>query len=113
MYEVSHDGVREIVNRFPSLGDVILQAFIARRELLRQPDTFTGLRVIGSRYSRDTWRVRDFLAKNRVPFTWLDVEADPQVNELLRRFSVSEADRSVAEVERAPAALPPGRTTRR
>jgi hypothetical protein len=30
-----------------------------------------GLRVIGSRYSQDTFRVRDFLAKNRIPFTWL------------------------------------------
>ena len=35
--------------------------------------------MIGSRYSQDTFRVRDFLAKNRVPFTWLDLEADPQV----------------------------------
>jgi cyclic nucleotide-binding protein len=29
-YEVSAEGVREILNRFPELGDVILQAFIAR-----------------------------------------------------------------------------------
>ena len=54
-----------------------------------------GLRVIGSRYSQDTFRVRDFLAKNRVPFTWLDLEADPQVKQLLERFGVSEADTPV------------------
>src|SRR4051812_28377334 len=53
VYEVSSEGVREIINRFPDLGDVILQAFIARRQLLREPGHFTGLRVIGSRYSRD------------------------------------------------------------
>ena len=50
------EGVREIVNRFPDLGDVIMQAFIARRHLLRESGNFTGPRVIGSRYSRDTLR---------------------------------------------------------
>jgi thioredoxin reductase (NADPH) len=92
VYEVSAEGVREIINRFPDLGDVILQAFIARRQLLRQPDTFAGLRVIGSRFSADTWRIRDFLTKNQVPFIWLDLEEDSQVGRLLERFGVSEAD---------------------
>ena len=79
VYEVSGDALRQILNQCPDLGDIILQAFIARRQLLRESPDFTGLRVIGSRYSQDTFRVRDFLAKNRVPFTWLDLEADPQV----------------------------------
>ena len=92
VYEMSAEGVREVLNRFPELGDVILQAFIARRHLLSQAPHFTGLRVIGSRYSRDTWRIRDFLTKNRVPFTWLDLEADPQVDQILRQFGVSEGD---------------------
>ncbi|MCW3100944.1 MAG: thioredoxin reductase [Chthonomonadaceae bacterium] len=90
--EVSSKGVREIINRFPDLGDVILQAFIARRHLLRESGEFTGLRVIGSRYSRDTHRIREFLSKNRVPFTWLDLEADPQVKELLKQSGVSESE---------------------
>jgi thioredoxin reductase (NADPH) len=91
-YEVSAEGVREILNRFPDLGDVILRAFIARRHLLQESGSFTGVRVIGSRYSRDTSRIRDFLSKNRVPFTWLDLEVDPQVGQLLRRVGVPEAD---------------------
>ena len=95
VYEMSAEGVRELLNRFPDLGDVILQAFIARRHLLSQAPHFTGLRVIGSRYSRDTWRIRDFLTKNRVPFTWLDLEADPQVDQILRQFGVSEGDTPV------------------
>jgi thioredoxin reductase (NADPH) len=92
---VSSEGVREILNRYPALGDVILQAFIARRQLLRQPGTFTGLRVVGSRFSRDTWRIREFLSKNQVPFTWLDLEDDPHVSRLLAQFGVSEADTPV------------------
>jgi thioredoxin reductase (NADPH) len=95
VYEVSAEGVRQILNQFPELGDVILQAFIARRQLLRESGNFTGPRVIGSRYSRDTFRIRDFLCKNRVPFTWLDLEADPQVDQLLKQFGVSVADTPV------------------
>jgi thioredoxin reductase (NADPH) len=95
VYEVSPDALRPLINLHPDLGDVILQAFIARRELLQASGTYTALRVIGSRYSRDTFRIRDFLAKNHVPFTWLDLETDPQVGELLKRFGVSEADTPV------------------
>jgi thioredoxin reductase (NADPH) len=94
-YEVSPDALRLLLNHHPDLGDVILQAFLARRHLLRDSGTFTGLRVIGSRYSRDTFRVRDFLSKNRVPFTWLDLETDPHVKDLLKRFGVTEADTPV------------------
>jgi thioredoxin reductase (NADPH) len=95
VYEVAAEGVREIINRFPDLGDVILQAFIARRQLLRQSAAFRGPRVIGSRFSRDTWRIRDFLTKNQMPFAWLDLEDDPEVRRLLERFGVSEADTPV------------------
>jgi thioredoxin reductase (NADPH) len=95
VYEVSSDALRQILNAHPDLGDVILQAFIARRQLLRESGEFTGLRVIGSRDSQGTFRVRDFLARNRVLYTWLDLEEDPQVKQLLERFGVTEADTPV------------------
>jgi thioredoxin reductase (NADPH) len=94
-YEIPHGGLREILNNHPDLGDVIMQAFIARRQLLTEPGNFTGLRVIGSRYSQDTFRVRDFLARNHVPFTWLDLEAAPDVARLLKQFGLTEADTPV------------------
>ncbi|MFH0342221.1 MAG: FAD-dependent oxidoreductase [Chromatiales bacterium] len=92
VYEISDKALREILNQDPQLSDIILQAFIARRQLMRESDDFTGLRVIGSRYSRDTFRIRDFLAKNRVLFTWLDLEGDPAVGQVLKQFGVTEAD---------------------
>ena len=90
-YEVSGDALRHVLNQCPGLSDIILQAFIARRQLLRESPDFIGLRVIGSRYSTDTFRVRDFLARNRVLFTWVDLETDPQVDRLLKDFGVTEA----------------------
>jgi thioredoxin reductase (NADPH) len=95
IYEVSPEALRQLLNHHPELGDTILRAFIARRQLLREPGTFVGPRVIGSRYSQGTFRIRDFLSKNRVPYTWLDLEADPQVNALLKQFELNEADTPV------------------
>jgi len=94
-YEVSPDALRELLNNHPDLGDLVMQAFIARRQLLTESGRFTGLRVLGSRYSRDTFRVRDFLSENRVPYTWLDLEGDPQVRQLLEQFGLGEADTPV------------------
>ena len=44
-----------------------------------------GVRVIGHRFSRDSHDLRDFLARNRVPMRWLDVERDAEARELLDR----------------------------
>ena len=39
---------------------------------------FEGLRVLGSRWSPKSYDLREFLARNRIPYQWLDVEtADP------------------------------------
>jgi thioredoxin reductase (NADPH) len=51
-----------------------------------------GVRVIGHRFSKDTHDLRDFLARNRVPARWLDVERDGEARELLKVAQV-DADR--------------------
>jgi thioredoxin reductase (NADPH) len=47
--------------------------------------SFEGLRVLGHRWSPDSYTVRDFLARNQVPYRWLDVETadrDAEVRQL-------------------------------
>jgi len=39
---------------------------------------FEGIRVIGNRWSSDSHRVKDFLARNQVPYQWQDIEADTE-----------------------------------
>jgi thioredoxin reductase (NADPH) len=51
-----------------------------------------GVRVIGHRFSRDSHDLRDFLARNRVPGRWLDIERDGEARELLQVAGVG-ADR--------------------
>jgi thioredoxin reductase (NADPH) len=95
VYAIAGDRLRQVINQCPDLGDIILRAFMARRQLVRESGTFTGLRVVGSRYSPDTFRIRDFLAKNLVLFTWIDLEANPDVDQLLKHFGLTEADTPV------------------
>ena len=56
-----------------------------------------GVRVIGHRFSKDSHDLRDFLARNRVPARWLDVERDGEARELLKVAGV--------DAERLPVAL--------
>lgn len=42
-----------------------------------------GVRVIGHRFSKESHDLRDFLARNRVPARWLDVEREAEAQELL------------------------------
>jgi thioredoxin reductase (NADPH) len=49
-----------------------------------------GVRVVGHRFSKDTHDLRDFLARNRVPGRWLDVERDGEARDLLRVAEVAE-----------------------
>lgn len=48
--------------------------------------TFEGIRVLGTRWSPRSYDLRDFLARNRVPYQWIDVELsvnDPETKGLL------------------------------
>src|SRR5919107_1125613 len=44
---------------------------------------FTGLRVVGDRWSPDSHRTREFLALNRVPYRWLHIEGSEEAREIL------------------------------
>jgi thioredoxin reductase (NADPH) len=49
-----------------------------------------GVRVVGHRFSKESHDVRDFLARNRVPARWVDVERDAEARELLKVADVEE-----------------------
>src|SRR5215217_6631402 len=47
---------------------------------------FEGIRVVGDRWSPDSHRLRDFLARNRVPYKWLDVEGSQEARQIVERL---------------------------
>ncbi|MFZ0953077.1 MAG: FAD-dependent oxidoreductase, partial [Candidatus Sulfotelmatobacter sp.] len=57
--------------------------------------TFQGIRVLGTRWSPKSYELRDFLARNRVPYQWTDVELsanDPETKQLLEALGPEAAN---------------------
>jgi thioredoxin reductase (NADPH) len=79
--------LREIVAHDCELGDLILRAYMIRRSLLIVQGR--GLRIIGSRYSPDTRRLREFAARNRLPHRWIDLEEDGDAEALIRNLGIT------------------------
>jgi thioredoxin reductase (NADPH) len=84
-------GLRQVIARLPDLCDVILGAFVARRTGLLS-EAARSVRVLGSRYSAESLAMREFLARNRLPHQWLDVESDPDVDRLGVEFGITGGD---------------------
>jgi thioredoxin reductase (NADPH) len=78
--------LRQLVAEDSELGDLVLRAYLARRNILI--GLGAGVRIIGSRFSADTRRLRELAARNRVPHRWIDLEEDPQAETLLRQIGV-------------------------
>ncbi|MBV9952024.1 MAG: FAD-dependent oxidoreductase, partial [Acidimicrobiia bacterium] len=85
------DQLRHIIATQPGLSDVILAAFIARRTEL-MTGARSAIRIIGSRFSPETSRIREFLSRTRIPHAWLDPDRDAEVERLLCEFSVEPDD---------------------
>jgi thioredoxin reductase (NADPH) len=88
------DRLRAVVGGDPVLGDLILRALLIRRSVLIGLQA--GLRIVGSSYSPDTRRLRDFAARNRVPHSLIDLDRDRAAESLLRRLGVAPEETPVA-----------------
>ena len=48
---------------------------------------FDGIRVVGSRWSPQSYAAREFLARNQVPYRWVEIEDDAPTRELVRSIA--------------------------
>ncbi len=65
--------LRSLLYEDGPLSDVVLSAFIARREALQQVQGL-GLEIVGPHSSQATMRMLEFARSNRLPLTWRDTE---------------------------------------
>jgi thioredoxin reductase (NADPH) len=87
---ISRERLKEVVTEEPNLSDIILKSFIARRSWGMRAGF--GLRIIGSRHSRDATRLREFAARNRLLHVWIELEEDPGAEALLDRFGAKPSE---------------------
>ena len=95
---VDREHLRAVVQRDFELSEILMRAFILRRVALIA-QVGSDLVLIGSRHSASTLRIREFLSRNGQPFTYEEVESEPDVQALLDRFHVRVEDMPVVVCE--------------
>ena len=75
------------------LSEILMRAFILRRvELIAQRASATSS-LVGSMHCAGTLRVKEFLTRNGHPYSYIDLDRDDDVQELLDRFHVERGGR--------------------
>ncbi|HKC62576.1 MAG TPA: FAD-dependent oxidoreductase [Pyrinomonadaceae bacterium] len=91
LIEIEREQLQALIQTDSELSDILLRAFILRRlELIARG--IGDAVLIGSSHSLDTLRIKEFLTRNYQPYSYVDLERDRDVQELLDRFSVAITD---------------------
>jgi thioredoxin reductase (NADPH) len=89
--ELDHQQLVALVQTDSEIGELIMRAFIIRRvELIAHG--LGDVVVVGSNHCSGTLRVKEFLTRNGHPYSYIDLDRDADVQELLDRFHVTVAD---------------------
>lgn len=86
--EISPENLRSLIAKDAELSEIFMRAFILRRLVLITKGLGDVI-LLGSRHCAGTLRLREFLARNGHPYTYVDLDSDSQAQELLDRFNVS------------------------
>ena len=95
---------RRLMAEDPELSDILLEAFSARREILRQNGASRGIELVGSAMDSASLALRTYAARRRLPHLWFDADSVAG-HSLMRAASLTSAD--------LPAALMPDRVLTR
>lgn len=89
--EVDRERLLALVQTDSQLSEIIMRAFILRRvELIAHG--LGDVVLIGSNHCSGTLRVKEFLTRNGHPYSYIDLDRDADVQELLDRFHIAAAD---------------------
>jgi thioredoxin reductase (NADPH) len=89
--ELSPDALRTLIGKDSELSDIFMRAFLLRRVTLIS-EGIGNVTMLGSRFSSNTLRLREFLTRNGHPYTYIDLDSDKASQELLDRFNIKPQD---------------------
>jgi thioredoxin reductase (NADPH) len=88
LIEIEREQLLALIQTDSELSDIFLRAFILRRlELIARG--IGDVVLLGSSHALDTFRIKEFLTRNGHPYSYIDLEHDADVQELLDRFNVA------------------------
>ena len=76
--ELDRQHMLTLVQSDAELGEILMRAFILRRVELIAAGV-GDIVLIGSTHSADTFRIKEFLMRNGHPYSYIDLEHDPDV----------------------------------
>ncbi len=85
--ELDHQQIRGLVQTDAELSDILMRAFILRRAELISAGV-GDIVLVGSAYSAGTLRIKEFLMRNGHPYSYIDLERDPDIQNLLDSFKI-------------------------
>jgi thioredoxin reductase (NADPH) len=85
--EIGRDQLVALVQTDSELSDILMRAFLLRRANLIARG-MGDVVLVGSVHSSGTLRIKEFLTRNGHPYTYMDLDRDPGVQDLLDRFHV-------------------------
>jgi thioredoxin reductase (NADPH) len=89
--ELEREELLDLLQTDTELSEIVMRAFILRRIELIAHGIGDAV-LIGSTYSPDTLRIREFLIRNGHPHAYIDLDRDQDVQDLLDHFHVGIAD---------------------
>jgi thioredoxin reductase (NADPH) len=89
------ESFRRLMATKPSISDTIFAALVSRRETLRTTSVAETIQIIGSRFSREALALRTFASRNRLAYTWIDLEEADDVEVLLASKGLRPGDTPV------------------
>lgn len=88
---IPNSNLKKILEENSELNDLFVKVFIMRRaDVLK--NHAGGYTLVGSRYSGEAYRIREFFSKNHIRFTWLDLEKDKESSQILHRLNIAIED---------------------
>src|SRR5918994_1233619 len=91
LIELDRKHMLALVQTDAELGEIIMRAFLLRRVELVAAGVGDVV-LIGSTHSAGTLRIREFLMRNGHPYSYIDLERDPEVQNLLDGFHVAASE---------------------
>ena len=89
--ELTREQLLALVQTDSEISELIMRAFILRRvELIAQG--LGNVVLVGSNHCSGTLRVKEFLTRNGHPYSYIDLDRDTDVQDLLDRFQLTAAD---------------------
>ena len=89
--ELSRDKVLSLMAKDTELGEIFMEAFVARRLLMIQLGEGNVV-LFGTRSSARTLALREFLTRNAHPFTYIDIHSDSFAGELMEKLAVRNSE---------------------